>query len=153
MPRANRERKPFVTSGSRRRTNATNSDSSTIRKARLSQVLPVSTHIANTLSTAVAGSLMRNLDMKSILESAQSNDFTAMITLLPKLFPLLCYVLFIYAVAIAGIILLIVNRKKFRIDPPNMRLPKGTQAKTVCMNIGFWSFVIVCTALLIYLAI
>ena len=119
-----------------------------IRTGRIRYTIAL--HMAiNTLSTALAGTLLRNIDLDAMMNAAQNNDTAVIIGMLPKLIPLLCYVVCIYGLAIAGVVLLIVNRKKFHIDPPTVRLPKGTQAKTACMNLGFWTMVIFCVILFV----
>ncbi len=101
-------------------------------------------HMAiNTLSSVVAGTLMRNIGWERI-RSIASGDISEAMKLLPKLIPFLIYDAVIYSVAIAGIIVLIVNRKKIHLEAPLIRLPQDKQFKTACINIGFLSMVTFC---------
>lgn len=69
--------------------------------------------------------------------------------LMPKAFIMLGYSLFIIAIVIAGIVLLVVFRKKFRLMPGMVTIPKGKRFSTVIGNVGmilfiaFWSLNII----------
>lgn len=69
--------------------------------------------------------------------------------LMPKAFIMLGYSLFIIAIVIAGVVLLVVFRKKFRLMPGMVTIPKGKRFSTVIGNVGmilfiaFWSLNII----------
>lgn len=106
----------------------------------------------NSLSSLVAGTLLRNIGAEN-LEALTSGNTAEVMKLLPKLIPFLLYDVVIYSIAIAGVIILIVNRKKFHLEPPEVRLPKEQHFKTAFMNLGFWAMVLFCMALFVISAL
>ena len=85
--------------------------------------------------------LNRIEELQSILESG---DHAKLIGLLRDMLPLFIYVGFMYIAVIAGIVLLIVFRKQFRVEPAIAPLPKGKRLRTVCLNFGFIAFFLFC---------
>ncbi|NLL38709.1 MAG: CPBP family intramembrane metalloprotease [Clostridiales bacterium] len=55
---------------------------------------------------------------------------------LPQLLGFIAYVMFLFAVAIAGIVLFIIKRKTFVLESAPLQLAKGTGFKTVFLNVG-----------------
>lgn len=60
-----------------------------------------------------------------------------------------CYSLCIYAMAIAGIVLLIVKRRKLTVNPGKIVIEKGQRFKTVILNAGMLLFCIILFAIMI----
>ena len=105
--------------------------------------------VINFIGSVVSGFVLKDIDLEALLNALSDSDISAMIGQIESLIPLFIYEAIIYSIAIAGIVLLIVNRKKFRIAPPMVRLEKGTQAKTAILNIGFWAMIIYCIVLFV----
>ena len=96
----------------------------------------------NFLSTGVTGTLMRkvNLDTQVMLEALEKLD----IETLRQYIPLGIYMMFYYLAAFTGLILLIIFRRQFRVDPPEISLPNRKHLSAACLNIGFVLFVSYC---------
>lgn len=109
--------------------------------------------IVNFLGSFVSGLILRGIDLEGLLESAESGNVSEIIAQLPQLFPLLIFEVFEYGLAIAGLVLLIVNRKKFRVDAPEVPLEKGTQLSAACGNLGFVLLVLFCAVLFVLTAL
>ena len=62
-----------------------------------------------------------------------------------KAIPSLVYTVIMLAVEIAGIVLLIVNRKKFKFGTAPRQLPKGEAMKAAFVNVGMILYLIICT--------
>lgn len=61
-----------------------------------------------------------------------------------------CYAIMMVVLVIAGVVLLIVFRKKFTVEPAPEQLPKGEGFKTVILNVGMGLFVIFWVAMIVY---
>lgn len=59
---------------------------------------------------------------------------------LPQLLGFIAYVICIFAVGIAGIVLLLIKRKSFVLEPAPLQLAKGTGFRTVFLNAGMIIF-------------
>lgn len=57
------------------------------------------------------------------------------------------YALLMIGLAIAGVVLLIVNRKKAELRPAAEELPKGQRFKTAYLNVGVVLLTLLCVAL------
>jgi len=51
--------------------------------------------------------------------------------------------------AIAGLVLLCINKRRVSFAPSEMELPKGSRFTTVCVNVGMILLAIGCVALII----
>ena len=60
------------------------------------------------------------------------------------------YVLLLVGFSIAGLVLLIKNRKSFVLQPTAEQLPKGTGFKTSCLNAGVILFTILCLGMFVF---
>ena len=67
--------------------------------------------------------------------------------LLPGVTVFDCYAVLMVVLAIAGVVLLIVNRKKVELHPTAEKLPKGTAFPTAYLNVGVILLTILCLAL------
>lgn len=61
-----------------------------------------------------------------------------------------CYAIMMVVLVIAGVVLLIVFRKKFTVEPAPEQLPKGEGFKTVILNVGMGLFVVFWVAMIVY---
>lgn len=107
--------------------------------------------IINTLSTAIAGPIVSKLDMdpERILEAVNNMDMDFLHQYIPLVIYMLCY----YGAALAGLILLLIYRRQLKVAPPAVRLPKGTQFRTACINLGFVLFILFCIAMFVITAL
>lgn len=78
-----------------------------------------------------------------------SNGVGELMELLPRMMIIAAYGIFLFGSMVTGIILLIVQRKKFRLDKGEVTIPKGKRFNTVILNVGmilftlFWLFMII----------
>lgn len=108
--------------------------------------------MVNFWGTVMPAILTQNANMQAILEKfqkiidnpAELLANTTDLSILDGLGPLIVYATFNYALAIAGFVLLLLNRKKFKLNPPLAPIPKDKRFATVCLNFGFLLFVGVC---------
>lgn len=103
----------------------------------------------NFLGSFVSGLILKGIDFEGMLNLLEKGDIQAIIKMLPDLAPLFIFEIFEYGLAIAGIVLLIVNRKKFKVAPPEVPLQKGTQFKAACLNLGFILLILFCLFLFV----
>lgn len=80
--------------------------------------------------------MLRNIDTDAMFAAIESNDFSALTAMIGDMIPFLGFVVCNYMLALAGLILLIVFRKKIRIPSPIVPLPKGKRFGTACLNLG-----------------
>lgn len=110
-------------------------------------------HMAvNFVGGVIAPALLKLLDYDSLNAAMASQDeqiiMQAMADVFPGLLVFLLYLLLLFGVVIAGIVLLIVFRKKFKLAGGAV-LPKGKKFSTVILNVGmilfclFWIVMIV----------
>lgn len=108
--------------------------------------------MVNFWGTAVPALAMRNVDMQSVLDTLQEilsnpmnfNATAENLSAFEKLGPLLIFGGLNYALALAGAVILILNRKKIHVDPAPSEIPKGKRFSTACLNVGFLVFFCVC---------
>ena len=110
-------------------------------------------HMAvNFVGGVIAPALLKLLDYDSLNAAMASQDEQIIMQALADVFPgllvFLLYLLLLFGVVIAGIVLLIVFRKKFKLAGGAV-LPKGKKFSTVILNVGmilfclFWIVMIV----------
>lgn len=63
---------------------------------------------------------------------------------------LLIYEILLYGMALAGVVLLIVRRKRFTFNPGQITLHKGKRASVVWLNVGMILFTISCLVMFVY---
>lgn len=112
--------------------------------------------MVNFWGTVVPVLVSRGIDMKTFSEqyaeimknpsgALNSVEIASQLApLLNDIMPLLVYAAFNYTIAFIGLILVIINRKKIRVDAPIMPIPKGKRFSTVCLNYGFFALFGVC---------
>lgn len=107
----------------------------------------------NFLGGVIAPLLLDLIDTEALNEVllTQNNEavMRAMLQVLPGLILMLAYLGCLLGIVIAGFVLLIVFRKKFRTEPKGIMLPKGKRFSTVVLNVGmilfgiFWIVMII----------
>lgn len=102
--------------------------------------------VINFMGSVVSTQVMNAINVEKTTEALQlfqSNPTEGMAALqfvLPGLILSGIYVLLIFGVVIAGIVLLIVKRRKFRLMPGEVVIPKGKRFQTVMGNLGMALF-------------
>lgn len=118
-----------------------------IRTSKL--IYPIILHaIINFMGSVVAPWIITKVDMDALqnLSSTSMQTEQLMETLEPMLSGLLIFMLYscvLMSMAIWGLVLLIVKRKKAQWQEAEAQLPKGTLAKTVYLNVGMILFFII----------
>ena len=69
---------------------------------------------------------------------------------LGAILPYSLFSLIIYGLAAAGLVLFFIFLKKLRFEPAKDELPKGRAFKTVCLNVGFILYFLVCVGLMVF---
>lgn len=102
--------------------------------------------ILNFVGSAVPMLLMQDLDLDALTQMVEQEDLAGLMAQMEQLLPFLLFVLFEYAVAITGVILLIVLFAKgthFRVNPPEVQLPRKKGFSVSCLNVGMLVFMVV----------
>lgn len=73
-----------------------------------------------------------------------SGDQTEILSIMPSLLPTFLFGMLNMMIAFGGIVILIVNRKQFHVNPPLLTLEKKQRFSAVCGNFGFFSLLAVC---------
>ena len=110
--------------------------------------------LINFMGGVIAPLLLNLMDADALNEVllGQDNAATAqaMLQVLPVLLLMLGYICCLFGLVIAGFVLLIVFRKKFRAQPKGFMLPKGKRFSTVVLNAGMLLFGIFWIAMIIW---
>ena len=112
-------------------------------------------HMAvNFIGGVIAPLLLSLMDVESLNEAllTQSSEAAtrAMLEVLPRLILFLVFLGCLLGIVVAGFVLLIVFRKKFRAEPKGIMLPKGKRFTTVAFNAGMLLFSIFWIAMIIW---
>lgn len=109
---------------------------------------PVLMHmIINFMGSAVPLWVVSNLDLDALSNlNPQNLDQEMLAAILPGLLIYLVYVLVQLVLVIAGLVIGIVKRKSFTLQPTPEELPREGRVKTVYANVGFILFAILCAA-------
>lgn len=111
---------------------------------------PVAMHmVVNFNGSALAPWILSQLDMTA-LEQMEAGTIAVeeMTQMLPGLMMYGVYVLALLGLSIAGLVILIVKRRKLVCQPAPEELPKGTGFKTVYCNVGMLLFAVSCLVVL-----
>jgi membrane protease YdiL (CAAX protease family) len=111
-------------------------------------------HMAvNFIGSVLSILVLRFLDYESLLAASSSGNLADILEYAAghasSLIVYMAYILLVLGIAIAGIILLIVNAKKIFFLPGKVQLPKGKRFSTTILNVGmalyfiFWIVVII----------
>ena len=111
-------------------------------RVRYTITLHMMMNSVGTVVPMIFGKYLKRLDELS--ELLENNDISGTMQLLGEIKPLLIFVICMWAVIITGFVLLIVFRKRFRVNPPAAPLPKGKRFTTACVNVGCILFVLFC---------
>jgi len=110
--------------------------------------------IINTIGSVAAPLLLKNANM-DVLNKLGTTAFNnkennaALHQALPGLIALLIYVLVVFLVFLAGIVLLIIFRKRIAFAKGTVTLPKGKRASTMWLNVGMILFTAVCLTMFV----
>ncbi len=116
-------------------------------------------HMIINMSSTLMVPVLAHIDMTKLTEleeqlqgAGPSVEMLAgdLLGVLPYLIILLVYEFVLYGMAIAGIILLILRRKRFTFRAGEITLPKGSAASVVWGNAGMILFTLACLALFVY---
>lgn len=88
--------------------------------------------------------LLRNVDLETLFSSVTSGSYSEISGVLSSMIPFFCFVILNYTFALAGLIILILNRRRMAVNPPIAPIPKGQRFRTACLNIGFFALLSAC---------
>ncbi|MCH5275162.1 MAG: CPBP family intramembrane metalloprotease [Lachnospiraceae bacterium] len=110
--------------------------------------------LVNLMGGVIAPLLLKLVDLDALNLALATQDeevvSQALLEVLPGLLLLFGYVILLLAFVIAGFVLLIVFRKKFRAQPRGIALPKGKYFTTVVCNVGMLLFGVFWIAMIIW---
>ena len=89
------------------------------------------------------------LEKVAVVDTMENMDLVALEPVMPWLIAFGAYVLVLIGLAIAGLVLLCLNKRKVSFAPAEMELPKGTRIKTAYVNAGMILLTIGCMALIV----
>ena len=104
-------------------------------------------HMLINLNGSVIGPLF--LEKLAVLDTMETLDLAALEPILPELFGFGAYVLVLIGLAVAGLVLLCINKRRVFFVPAEMELPKGSRFRTAYVNVGMILLLIGCIALTI----
>jgi len=104
-------------------------------------------HMLINLIGSVIGPLF--LEKIAVLDTMENLDLAALEPIMPWLIGFGAYVVVLIGLAITGLVLLCINKRRVSFAPSEMELPKGSRFTTVYMNVGMILLVISCMALII----
>lgn len=105
--------------------------------------------IINFMGSVVAPWILSNVDMTTISQIDASNIAALDESVIAGLAMYGLYVIFLLALVIAGLVLLIVRRKKFPFALAEKELPKGQKFFTTYANPGMITYIVLCTILIV----
>ena len=89
------------------------------------------------------------LEKLAVLDTMETMDMAALEPVLPWLLGFGAYVLALIGLAVTGLVLLCINKRKVSFTPAELELPKESRFKTVYMNVGMVLFIIGCMGLIV----
>ena len=107
----------------------------------------ISLHMLINLLGSVVGPFF--LEKVAVVDTMENMDLAALEPVMPWLIAFGAYVLVLIGLAIAGLVLLCLNKRKVSFAPAEMELPKGTRIKTAYVNAGMILLTIGCMALIV----
>lgn len=110
--------------------------------------------IINTLGAVLAPFLLSKIDYNALDRISQLDKNDPRITeiaidIMPGLLPLILYAVVLIIMAIVGLVLLIVRRKRFTLEKAELPIPKGKRMLTVWINVGMIFFFFACCGLFV----
>lgn len=106
----------------------------------------IDTEKMNRLTDAMEGLMGMSSDQVVVMSKIVSE----MADIIVPIIILLIYEILLYGMALAGVVLLIVRRKRFTFNPGQITLPKGKRASVVWLNVGMILFTISCLVMFVY---
>ena len=88
--------------------------------------------------------LLRNVDMQAYVSALKKQDIATLMELLPSLSPVMILGCVNFTMAAVGLVVMILKRKDFHVNPPEVTLPKKKRLSAAFLNIGFCSLFAVC---------
>ena len=104
-------------------------------------------HMLINLIGSVIGPLF--LEKIAILDTMETLDLAALEPIMPWLIGFGAYVLAMIGLAVAGLVLLCINKRRVSFAPSEMELPKGSRFKTAYVNVGMILLAVGCLALIV----
>lgn len=104
-------------------------------------------HMLINLIGSVIGPLF--LEKIAILDTMETLDLAALEPIMPWLIGFGAYVLVMIGLAVAGLVLLCINKRRVSFAPSEMELPKGSRFKTAYVNVGMILLAVGCLALIV----
>ena len=104
-------------------------------------------HMLINLIGSVIGPLF--LEKIAVLDTMETLDLAALEPIMPWLIGFGAYVVVLIGLAIAGLVLLCINKRRVSFAPSEMELPKGSRFTTVYVNVGMILLAVGCTALIV----
>lgn len=102
-------------------------------------------HMAvNFWGTVMPYLVLGNKDLNEIINTLSTMDFSKLIALVMDLKYLILLTICNYSFALAGLIILILNRKKLKVDAAIAPLPKKKRFVSACCNLGCLALLAVC---------
>ena len=89
------------------------------------------------------------LEKLAVLDTMETMDLAALEPILPWLLGFGAYVLVLIGLAITGLVLLCINKRRVSFAPAELELPKESRFKTVYVNVGMILLILGCAALII----
>ena len=89
------------------------------------------------------------LEKLAVLDTMETMDMVALEPILPWLLGFGAYVLVLIGLAIAGLVLLCINKRRVSFAPAELELPKESRFRTVYLNVGMILLILGCAALII----
>ena len=89
------------------------------------------------------------LEKLAVLDTMETMDMAALEPILPWLLGFGAYVLVLIGLAIAGLVLLCINKRRVSFTPAELELPKESRFRTVYLNVGMILLILGCAALII----
>ena len=111
--------------------------------------------LINAIGAVLAPLILSMVDETALLALVETSTENAellmerTLAVLPGLLAYYGYLLAYFGLAVAGIVLLIVKRKKFVVYPGACVIPKGMGFKTVFLNAGVILYVLICIAMFV----
>ena len=95
------------------------------------------------------------MDLMTELEKISENaDFTAIINMIQEniggLIMYFGYTLFVFGLVIMGVIIFVINSKKFKLSQPECAIEKGKHFKVVILNVGM---ILYCICWLVFIVL
>lgn len=103
--------------------------------------------IVNFMGSIVGAFILQKIDINALQDmlnqmssGTASDGMAAMQAIAPALIFMVLYLILIIIIVVTGVVLLIVYRKKFRVSPGEVSIPKGKRFTTVIVNLGMILF-------------